>query len=268
MLAEQLAQDVYWKRILMVNVCYIGQPGAEEGEWVLVDAGLRFSANCIEREARERLGYRGRPGCIILTHGHFDHVGALQELVRRWDVPVYAHEDELPFLTGETDYLPPDPSVGGGMMSIVSPLYPNEAIDLGRRVLPLPTDGSVPGMESWRWIATPGHTPGHVSLFREEDRTLIAGDAFVTVKQESALNVLTQRKSIHGPPMYFTPDWDTARASVRALRDLRPSAAVTGHGLPVYGEELERFLDVLSVDFGRVAVPEHGRYVDRERLLK
>ena len=42
-------------------------------------------------------------------------------------------------------------------------------------------------MPGWRWVHTPGHTAGHVSLFRDADRTLIAGDAFVTTKQESAL---------------------------------------------------------------------------------
>nr|WP_274361374.1 MULTISPECIES: MBL fold metallo-hydrolase [unclassified Paenibacillus] len=270
MLAEYVTHDVFWKRLIMVNVVFVGRPGADDGEWVLVDAGLKFSANAIERAARERLAYHGRPACIVMTHGHFDHVGALQELAERWDVPVYAHEKELPYLTGSAAYLPPDPSVGGGMMSAVSPLYPNGAIDLGERAQPLPEDGTVPGLAGWRWVATPGHTPGHISLFREEDRTLIAGDAFTTVKQESALHVITQHKSIHGPPMYFTPDWKSAKASVQALRELRPAAAVTGHGLPIFGGELEHHLEVLSDRFEQVALPEHGKYADayRERQLK
>ena len=99
-------------------------------------------------------------------------------------------------------------------------------------------------MPGWVWVATPGHSPGHVSLFRDEDRLLIAGDAFVTTKQESLLSVLTQRKEIHGPPMYYTPDWNAARNSVRRLAELRPQIAATGHGMPMDNprlcERLER----------------------------
>ena len=41
----------------------------------------------------------------------------------------------------------------------------------------LPEDGSVPFLDEWMWIATPGHTPGHISLFRDDGRVLVAGDA-------------------------------------------------------------------------------------------
>src|SRR4051812_29789160 len=67
-----------------------------------------------------------------------------------------------------------------------------------------PADGSVPALPSWRAIHTPGHAPGHVSLFRESDRLLLAGDAFVTTKQESAVAALLKPRVIHGPPAYFT----------------------------------------------------------------
>lgn len=116
-------------------------------------------------------------------------------------------------------------------------------------------------MPGWRWIHTPGHTKGHVSLFREDDRCLIAGDAFVTVKQESLYAVATQEQEIHGPPAYFTPDWNAARQSVERLAQLRPSIAATGHGTPMRGEELGRALEKLLMDFDEIAVPNQGRYV-------
>ena len=62
----------------------------------------------------------------------------------------------------------PDPTVEGGMVAKMSPLFPNEPIDLGNNVKALPTDGTVPHMPEFRWIHTPGHTPGHISLFREK----------------------------------------------------------------------------------------------------
>jgi glyoxylase-like metal-dependent hydrolase (beta-lactamase superfamily II) len=99
-------------------------------------------------------------------------------------------------------------------MAAMSFLYPKQPLDLGSRVQALPTDGSVPHLPGWRWYHTPGHTPGHVSFFREEDRLLIAGDAFVTVKQESGTAVWEQRQEVHGPPAYFTPNWPQARQSV------------------------------------------------------
>jgi glyoxylase-like metal-dependent hydrolase (beta-lactamase superfamily II) len=174
---------------------------------------------------------------------------------------VYAHALELPYLTGRSSYPPPDPTVGGGLMARLAGLYPRKPIDLGARVQALPEDGTVPSMPGWRWIHTPGHTAGHVSLFRESDRALIAGDAFVTTKQESALAVLTQRREIHGPPAYFTTDWPAARASVERLAALEPSLAVTGHGQSMRGEELREGLHRLAEEFDRLAVPDDGRYV-------
>ena len=255
----EVAPDIAAHRIVMVNVAYIGQPGSDD--WVLVDAGLHFSAHAILRAAAERFGPESRPRAIVLTHAHFDHVGALKTLAKTWDVPVYAHALELPYITGRSAYPPPDPTVGGGMMAQLSPLYPRGPWNLGRRVQPLPADGTVPHMPGWRWIATPGHSPGHVSFFRESDRALIAGDAFVTTKQESAYAVMTQRPEIHGPPMYYTIDWGSARASVRRLAELRPQIAVTGHGIPLTGARLERGLQVLADHFDELAMPRDGRYV-------
>jgi len=257
-----LPDDLTFVRCAIVNVVYYGRPGAGDRQWVLIDTGMPGFAGHIAAKARERYG-DARPAAIVLTHGHFDHVGAVRELAERWDVPVYAHELEMPYLTGRSKYPPPDPTVGGGAMARLSPLFPADPVHLGDRVRTLPADGAVPGMPGWRWLATPGHSPGHVSLWRESDRTLIAGDAFVTTKQESALAAITQRPELHGPPMYFTPDWDESRASVERLAALEPELAVTGHGRPMHGEALRAALHALARDFDQVARPAHGRYRDR-----
>jgi glyoxylase-like metal-dependent hydrolase (beta-lactamase superfamily II) len=103
---------------------------------------------------------------------------------------------------------------------------------------------------------TPGHTPGHVSLWRERDRVLIAGDAFITTRQESVYAAVTQTPEMHGPPMYFTPDWVSAKASVRELAALGPEIVVTGHGAAMQGAEMRAALDSLALRFDEVAVPE------------
>ncbi|WP_423801957.1 MBL fold metallo-hydrolase [Neobacillus sp. SAB-20_R2A] len=256
----QVLPDLFSYTIQIVNICFVGNP--DNGEFVLVDAGMTGSADEIIEAAEERFGEGCRPKAIILTHGHFDHVGAIIELVDHWQVPVYAHEIELPYLVGQKSYPDPDPSVEGGMVAKMSPLFPNEPINLGNHVEKLPPDGSVPDMPGFRWIHTPGHTPGHVSFFRDEDRALIAGDAFINVKQDSLYKVMTQEEEVNGPPRYFTTDWRAAWDSVKKLAELNPSTAITGHGAPLSGEALTSGLERLVNNFDSLAIPDYGKYVD------
>ncbi|HEX4793658.1 MAG TPA: MBL fold metallo-hydrolase [Humisphaera sp.] len=253
--------DVDYYSNVIVNVILIGPPGERDG-WTLIDAGLPLSASAIIGAAEQRFGAGARPDAIVLTHGHFDHVGSLPDLLKHWDVPVWAHELEAPYLSGRSQYPPPDPTVGGGMMARLSSLYPEGPIDLGESLQILPADGTIPPLPEWEWIHTPGHTAGHVSLFRPADRSLIVGDAFVTTKQESLIGALTKFHSIHGPPMYFTSDWIASRRSIEALAALDPLSAFPGHGRPVFGQQLRDDLNELLAHFDELARPRHGRYVN------
>lgn len=256
----EVLPDLFCYTVQIVNIVFVGNP--DTNEFVLVDTGMPHSANEIISVTEDRFGKHSKPKAIILTHGHFDHVGAIIDLVDHWDIPVFAHELELPYLTGEKSYPEPDPTVEGGMIAKMSPLFPNEPINLGNHVEALPTDGSVPHLPEFGWIHTPGHSQGHVSLFRENDKTLIAGDAFVTVKQDALYKVMTQEQEISGPPRYLTPDWEAAKESVIKLEALRPIVAVTGHGLPMSGELLSTSLEKLVREFDQIALPEYGKYVD------
>ena len=257
----EIAPDLAYRRLAFVNVVFVGHPGAGDRGWVLVDAGLRSLRNLIMWAAEDRFGEGARPAAIVLTHGHFDHVGSLESLAQEWDAPVYCHPLELPYLNGTSSYPPPDPKVDSGLIAKLSPLFPVRPVDVSRQLHLLPEDGTVPHMPGWRWIATPGHAPGHVSFFRDSDRALIAGDAFVTTNQESAYGAITQEAEMHGPPKYLTTDWEAAAASVRALADLRPELVVTGHGRAMLGRAMQEALQTLAENFEDVAVPEHGRYV-------
>lgn len=256
----EVLSDLYLYTIQIVNIYLYGNPATNN--FVLIDAGMPHSADKIISVIEERFGANAKPNAIILTHGHFDHVGAIIELVEYWNVPVYAHQLELPYLTGEKGYPEPDASVEGGLVAKMSPIFPTEPIQLGNKVQALPSDGSVPYMDGFHWIHTPGHSPGHVSFFREKDQLLIVGDAFITVKQDALFQVLTQHKEINGPPRYLTTDWQLAWDSVKKLVTLNPQIAVTGHGLPMSGEELRAGLEVLVREFDTIAIPDYGKYVN------
>ena len=85
---------------------------------------------------------------------------------------------------------------------------------------------------------TPGHSPGHVSLVRERDGAVIAGDAITTTRQESLISVMTQRQEVHGPPGTSRPTGSRQPHPVRALAALAPCVLVSGHGIPMSGRPL------------------------------
>ena len=259
-----VAPGVWGRKDAFVNYYMIKDETS--GAWALVDAGLKWSASTIRNMAREIFGAGNRPAAIILTHGHFDHVGALITLAKEWDVPVYAHEMELPYLTGKSSYPPADSSVGGGMMSLMAFLYPKAPIDGKEYIHKLPYDNSIPGFPEWKYIHTPGHSPGHISLFRAHDKVLIAGDAFATTKVESALYALTHMSHLSGPPKFLTTNWASAKLSVIKLAALAPEVVAAGHGKPMRGEEMKRELNNLSRHFDQLAIPAQGRYVNEPAI--
>jgi glyoxylase-like metal-dependent hydrolase (beta-lactamase superfamily II) len=255
-----VAPDVAGLKTVFVNLFFIGEPGPGN-PWVLVDAGLAGFASQIRAKAEALFGPQNPPRAIVLTHGHGDHVGSLADLLRHWPVPVYAHPLEMPYLRGQSAYPPPDPAIGGGGMTLLSWLFPLGPINVGEHLHLIPPGGHIPKLPGWVAVFTPGHAPGHVSLFRESDRTLLAGDAFVTTNQNSVTAVMRQTEEFHGPPAYFTCDWDAARRSVARLAELNPLAVGTGHGVAVRGYELQIKLRHLADHFEMQSIPSAGRYV-------
>ncbi len=215
-------------RLGFVN-CYLVE---EDDGLTLVDTMIPRSAKPILAEA-ERLG---KPIVrIALTHAHGDHVGSLDALAGRLpgaEVSISARDARL--LAGDKT-LDPGEEVGklrGG--------YPGADTRPGRTFSPGERVGSL------EVVASPGHTPGHVSFIDTRDRTLYCGDAYATLG-----GMATSAK----PARWFVPlpaiaTWHrpTALESARALRALDPSAVAPGHGKVV--ESPAAAMDAAIADAG------------------
>ena len=229
-----------------VNVYFVddGEPG---GEWALVDTGLPWHFSAIVREARRRYGST-RPTGIYLTHGHYDHAGGAAALAAYWNVPVFAHEAELPFLTGQCDYPPADPSACGGWLSLASRFASTRGKDLRPLVQRLTV-----GPLGWDIIPLPGHTLGQVGFWHAKSKALIVGDALMNVK----LDRWMLRRGLSWPPPPFTTDWFATRQSLDHILELEPRVLYFGHGDPLT-ELAPRELAELTQWF---AIARTGRYI-------
>lgn len=249
---EIIATEVVRVPTGIANCYLVGSPE----RWILIDSGTHGHAADIVEAAAEHFGEEATPEAIVLTHGHFDHAGSARELAKKWEVEVYAHRLEIPFVDGSSKYPPQDPTVGGFMSQMIR-FFPNKKMDLSPFVREL-KPGPLLWIEGWNVVETPGHAPGHVSFFRADDRTLIAGDAFTTVNQDSMIDMLSQRQQVCGPPPYYTCDWQSAERSVKRLAELNPKMLAAGHGIPMRGAQAATQLRALANNF---PIPEHGRYV-------
>ncbi len=238
----EIAADVFclgpWGRT-QTNV-YLVRAGAS---WALVDAGWAQDAERIRSAVRSVLGPETDPSAILLTHVHPDHSGAARELAATWGCPILVHPAEIPIATGDFKAMV---SYAGPLDRwLVLPLMRAigrrrreailEAGNLGGAVRPLEPDGSIPGIDGWRWMHTPGHTPGHVAFVRAQDRVVISGDSLLTLRVNAATGLLWGSQGLSAPPWYTTWDRQVAHASIRAIAGLEPSVLAGGHGRPLAG---------------------------------
>ncbi|CAN5126213.1 hypothetical protein BH09BAC2_BH09BAC2_18710 [soil metagenome] len=250
-----IAPGVWGMSYFFTNIFMILNPF--DGNWVLVDTGYKRTAAKIKKMAAQLFGYGHMPSAIILTHAHFDHSGGLHELCNDWKVPVYAHADELCFLVNNASYPPPDLTLAGGIFSLVPGLFPCNGMEL-KGVSKIPLNG-IPGLPQWNYINTPGHSPGHISLYRESDGVLLAGDALCNVNRHSLIG-LFKKNTLSGPSKFFTYNWHLAKQSIKKLAHLRPAIIASSHGKPLKGNRTISELNSLLKNFNNKAVPVNGVY--------
>ena len=181
-------------------------------EDVLIDAGARWSAGRILRAIGGR-----EVGAHALTHAHPDHQGSSQQICRQLDVPFWCGEaDRAIAESGELQVQYNNP--GGVIARLQTKLVagPGHPVD---RVL---QEGDKLG--DFTVLETPGHTPGHLSFWRPQDRLLVIGDAAFS------MNPLTMLRGLREPPEFFTTYPERNRASLRKLGVLGPEIICFGHG--------------------------------------
>jgi hydroxyacylglutathione hydrolase len=202
-----IADDVYLLRGFppnAINVYLVGD--------VLVDAATRHAGRRILRqiEGREVTAH-------ALTHAHADHQGASHEICEKLGIPFWVGVNDVePAESGDVVSRQPKHPLN----SLVGKVWPGPGHPVARK---LAEGDEVAGFTV---LDTPGHSAGHVSFWRESDRTLICGDVL------NGMNLVTSMRGLHEPPSFFTPDPARNRESAKRLGELEPALVCFGHGPP------------------------------------
>lgn len=206
-----------------VNVCLL----VDDRGITMIDAGYKGAGHHAVFDYLERIG--AQPSDVkrvIITHHHGDHTGGLPAVIERTDAEVWAHTDDAPFIDGTMPR--PTTAIPG-----VSEMDEEQRRVMAQRMAamaptPVPVDMLLVGNEELRVLGgvvilhTPGHTPGHLSLFLPERSLLIAGDL---LRYENG--------KVTGAPEHFSANPAYSAASARKVLELE-----FDHMLPYHGDYL------------------------------
>ncbi|WP_341302935.1 MBL fold metallo-hydrolase [Lysinibacillus sp. FSL H8-0500] len=173
---------------------------------VLIDTGFPGQMEDL-RVAMDKVGVSfNKLKVVILTHQDIDHIGSLPEILQECgrNINVYAHELDKPYIQGELPLLKDGHIVNPPKGKVDDTLHDGQE---------LPYCGGI------RVIHTPGHTPGHISLYLRQSKTLVAGDSMYSVNGTL--------EGIHAPT---TLDINVARQSLKKYLDLDIECVVCYHG--------------------------------------
>ncbi len=202
---------------------YLIENGGEAGGVTMFDAGARTMTRALAR-AGARLGGITR---IVLGHGHTDHRGTAPGL----KAPVLCHPDEVQDAEGSGGwrYWPADLAGLPPVAKQAHKAMHRYAWDDG----PVQIEGTVEEgdeVAGFRVVHLPGHAPGLIGLWREDDRLALVTDCFYT------LNMFGRDRPPGVPVGTYNYDTDQARESIRKLAEMEPAAAWPGHARPVVGD--------------------------------
>jgi hydroxyacylglutathione hydrolase len=183
---------------------------------VLIDAGTVFDKRRILKQVKDR-----DLSAHAITHAHIDHFGSSHWVCEAKGIPMWAGAQDVEAVEC------------GKMVAARGPMIP---CGPGHPVARALKEGDQVG--SFTVLDTPGHSPGHVSYWRESDRTLVCGDVMW------GFHPFMLRGPIREPFANFSPDPALNRESARRLAALEPALVCFGHGPPLRGPE--RFSEAVS----------------------
>ena len=221
-----------------VNSYLIERPN---GKYLMVDSGWASSSGELVATIGDEFG-EGAVERLLITHLHPDHFGGAKAIVGSYRAKMSYHRRENLHWT-YYNLLHKDLAGAVGLLGTPAEILENARarITASRSLLPEPdsylADGStLRGRSgSWRVVHTPGHSPGHVCLYRPKDGTLISGDHILAGETPNV--AFYPVRGYHALRSYFT--------SLARVRRLAPRKALPAHG-DVIGDVAARVEALLS----------------------
>lgn len=204
---RQIASEVFQIPLMPRNSinCYII-------EGVLVDSGIRSSYATIKKTLQKIPVYQH-----VLTHAHADHQGCSDQICAEYGISLLCHPNEVS--RTETGIVTSDyPTPQHWVAKLQQKYWAGQGHQVEQTIVENDKIGN------FRVIETPGHSAGHISLFREQDGVLIIGDAATN------MNLLTTVTGLRLPPDIFTSDQQRNIKSLQKLAELNPAIICFGHG--------------------------------------
>lgn len=221
MKVNKVSEHIWSLRLWMIIPIHVWLVIDQEGV-TLIDAGIPpMEKSIIQFIKKLDTGPLQR---ILLTHGHSDHVGALNKLLSDTKVPVYAHQKEIPYLEGERPYPRRKKAKQVLAKGVTQALKEAEQGQLD----------SIAGLTPY---LTSGHSPGHVVYYHEQDQVLLAGDLFTSKKGK-----------LKQPMSMFTANMSEAVKSSAIVGKLKPKKLEVCHGNTVYhpADQLKEYTEQMN----------------------
>jgi len=192
---------------------------------MLVDTGLPWHLAALE-SAIKSLGVQlSTLRRIIITHQDIDHISNARTLRKLSGATVMAHPSDIPYIQGEMPLMKLNPAFIASILAMIPESVREQAKAVYSNPSSVPVDQQVNDGEvipigaGVQVIHTPGHTPGHISLYVPSEELLIAGDS-----------LRVEKGHLVGPNKSHTPDMVQAMDSVRKMAKLKVDKVLCYHG--------------------------------------
>jgi glyoxylase-like metal-dependent hydrolase (beta-lactamase superfamily II) len=194
---------------------------------ILIDVGMPGTLDQI-RTALDKAGVSfDKLKAVILTHQDLDHIGSIQEIIQASNngIKVYSHELDKPYIEGDLPLIKTTPARMAPVLESLPEKERQQALELCENPPHVKVDRTLADGEELplcggiRVIFTPGHTPGHISLYLKHSKTLIAADAMIVYDGV-----------LRGPVQQTTLDMATALCSMEKFADLDIESVICYHG--------------------------------------